>query len=144
MGLNYGQSCYNYTFIDNRSIRGTLLEQEKMDSLPDKPDSISYDTVRNYCKPNNARQLAAIEKAGSQDSVIEDSEASNDTPMLLNPGVKFIDEDKLSFEQIQSKQTIFYGGLVPFVAVHDADLETNDHFINPQSVSLFLYFKRKF
>ena len=143
-GLNSDQSCYNYTFIDTHSIRGTLLEQEEMDSLPDKPDSISYDTVRNICKPNSARQLTAIEKAGSEDSVIEDTESSNDNPILINPGVKFIDEDKLIYEQLQKKETIFYGGIVPFVAVHDADLQTNDHFLNSDSISLFLYFKRKF
>lgn len=143
-GLNAGQSCYNYTFIDNKSIRGTLLEKEEMDSSPDKPDSVSYDAVENLCRPNNARQLAAIEKANTAGTGFENSEGLSESPILPNPNIKFIEEDKLNFEQLQSKETIFYGGLVPFVAVHDADLETDDHFFNPQSVSLFLYFKRKF
>lgn len=143
-GLNAGQSCYNYTFIDNRSIRGTLLEKESMDASPDKPDSVSYDTVENLCKPRSTRQLVAIEKADTEGSKSDDSEGLSENPILLNPGVKFIEEDKLIYDQLQSKETIFYGGVVPFVAVHDADLETNDHFINPDSVSLFLYFKRKF
>ncbi|HKQ31844.1 MAG TPA: hypothetical protein VJV40_01480 [Thermodesulfobacteriota bacterium] len=143
-GLNAGQSCYNYTFIDNKSIRGTLLEKEEMDSSPDKPDSVSYDAVRNLCRPNNARQLAALEKTNALGGGSEDTEGLSDNPILPNPDVKFIEDGKLSYEQLQSKQTIFYGGIVPFVAVHDADLETDDHFFNPDSVSLFLYFKRKF
>lgn len=143
-GLNAGQSCYNYTFIDNNSIRGTLLEKEEMDSALDKPDSVSYDTVKNLCKPDNARQLAAIEKADTAGAQYEDPEGSSENPLLPNPEIKFIEEGKVNYEQFQSKETIFYGGLVPFVAVHDADLETDDHFFNPESVSLFLYFKRKF
>jgi len=143
-GLNADQSCYNYTFIDNKSIRGTLLEKEELDSSPDKPDSVSYDAVENLCRPNNARQLAAIEKANSAGTGFEDQDGLSENPILPDPNVKFIEDGKLNYEQLQSKETIFYGGLVPFVAVHDADLETDDHFFNPESVSLFLYFKRKF
>ena len=143
-GLNTGQSCYNYTFVDNNSIRGTLLEQEEMDSLPGKPDSVSYDAVKDLCKPKSTRQLAVIEKEGSGGTASNDSGDLSDNPILLNPNIKFIEDDKLNYSQLQSRETIFYGGLVPFVAVHDADLETNDHFFNPDSFSLFLYFKRKF
>ena len=143
-GLTSARSCYNYTFIDNRSIRGTILEQEQMDSLPYKPDSISYDAVKNVCNPNGARQLASImntDLAGAPSDVQDDL---SDSLLLLNPSIRFIEDDKMYFRQLQSKDTIFYGGLVPFVAVHDADLGTDDHFFNPDSVSLFLYFKRKF
>jgi hypothetical protein len=143
-GFRTEQSCYNYTFIDNNSIRGTLLEKEEMDSYPGKPDAVSYDAVSNLCKPDSTFQLAAIEKADTPDTQSGDSEGLSETPILLNTRVKFIEEGKLSYEQLQSKETIFYGGLVPFVAVHDADLETDDHFFNPESFSLFLYFKRKF
>jgi len=143
-GLDAGQSCYNYTFIDSNSIRGTLLEKEELDSSPGKPDSVSYDAVNNLCKPKSARQLAAIGKAGSGGAESDDSGGSGDNPILLNPDIKFIEDGKLNYNQLQSKETIFYGGLVPFVAVHDADLETDDHFFNSDSFSLFLYFKRKF
>jgi hypothetical protein len=143
-GLRTEQSCYNYTFIDNNSIRGTLLEKEEMDSSAGKPHEVSYDTVRNLCKPDSAFQLAAFEKADTPDTNNGDSEGVSEGPILLNSRVKFIEEGKLDYEQFQSKETIFYGGLVPFVAVHDADLETDDHFFNPESFSLFLYFKRKF
>jgi hypothetical protein len=144
LGLRTEQSCYNYTFIDNNSIRGTLLEKEVMDSSPGKPDDVSYDTARNLCRPNSMRQLAAIEKADAPDSQSGDSEGLNENPLLPDPNIAFIEEGKLNYDQFQSKETIFYGGLVPFVAIHDADLETDDHFFNPESFSLFLYFKKKF
>ena len=145
LSLETQQSCYDYTFIDNNSIRGTLLEKEEMDSSPDKPDSVSYDNVQNLCKPKNTLQLAVIEKNASPDTQSEDSEKpGDDTPLLPDPHITFIEDGKLNYEQFQSRETIFYGGLVPFVAIHDADLETDDHFFNPDSFSLFLYFKRKF
>ncbi|MEW6145645.1 MAG: hypothetical protein AB1598_11565 [Thermodesulfobacteriota bacterium] len=145
LGLRTEQSCYNYTFIDNNSIRGTLLEKEVMDSSPGKPDEVSYDTARNLCRPDSTFQLAAIEKNDSPDTQPEVSEElSDENPFLPNSRIAFIEEGKLNYDQFQSKETIFYGGLVPFVAVHDADLETDDHFFNPESFSLFLYFKKKF
>jgi hypothetical protein len=145
LGLRTEQSCYNYTFIDNNSIRGTLLEKEEMDSSPGKPDDVSYDTARNLCRSNSIRQLAAIEKADTPEINTGDSDGlSDDTPILPDPNISFIEEGKLNYDQFQSRDTIFYGGLVPFVAIHDADLETDDHFFNPESFSLFLYFKRKF
>ncbi len=144
-GLGPEQSCHNYTFIDSNSIRGTLLEKEEMDSSPDKPDSVSYDAVQNLCKPKNTSLLAVIEKDDAPATEPAGSETSNgETPILPDSHVTFIEDGKLNFEQFQSKETIFYGGLVPFVAIHDADLETEDHFFNPESFSLFLYFKKKF
>ena len=143
-GLRAEQSCYDYTFIDSNSIRGTLLEKEEMDSSPDKPDSVSYDTVSNLCKPQNTL-LAVIDTGDAPIAEPGDREVSSDeTPLLPDPQIAFIEDGKLNYEQFQSKETIFYGGLVPFVAIHDADLETDDHFFNPESFSLFLYFKRKF
>lgn len=143
-GLRAEQSCYDYTFIDSNSIRGTLLEKERMDSSPDKPDSVSYDTVSNLCMPKNTL-LAVIDNDDTPVAEPGDGEISSDeTPLLPDPQIAFIEDGKLNYEQFQSKETIFYGGLVPFVAIHDADLETEDHFFNPESFSLFLYFKKKF
>ena len=139
------QSCYNYTFIDNSSIRGTLLEKELIDSSPGKPDFVSYDAVLSVCKPDNAVQLAVIDKPGTLDIQTDDAaRSSGDTPLLPNPQIQFVEEDKVNYDQFQSRNTIFYGGLVPFVAVPDSDLVTEDHFFNPNSFSLFLYFKKKF
>ena len=142
-GLGTEQSCYNYTFIDSNSIRGTLLEKEEMDSSPVKPDSVSYDTVSNLCKPKKTL-LAVIDNDDAPVSEAGSEISSDETPLLPDSQIAFIEDGKLNFEQFQSKETIFYGGLVPFVAIHDADLETEDHFFNPESFSLFLYFKKKF
>jgi hypothetical protein len=144
-GLRAEQSCYDYTFIDSNSIRGTLLEKERMDSSPDKPDLVSYDTVSNLCKPKNTLQLAVIDNGGAPAGEPGDGEISGDeTPLLPDSQIAFIEDGKLNYDQFQSREIIFYGGLVPFVAIHDADLETDDHFFNPESFSLFLYFKKKF
>lgn len=143
-GLIAEQSCYDYTFIDSNSIRGTLLEKEEMDSSPGKPDSVSYDTVSNLCKPKNTL-LAVIDTGDAPVAEPGDSKVSNDeTPLLPDSQIAFIEDGKLNYDQFQSREVIFYGGLVPFVAIHDADLETDDHFFNPESFSLFLYFKKKF
>src|SRR3990167_7445106 len=113
-GLKAEQSCYDYTFIDSNSIRGTLLEKEEMDSSPVKPDSVSYDAVSNLCKPKNTRLLAVIENDDAPVSEPGDSEISSDeTSLLPDPQIAFIEDGKLNFEQFQSKETIFYGGLVP-------------------------------
>jgi hypothetical protein len=144
-GFGTEQSCYDYTFIDSNSIRGTLLEKEEMDSSHLKPDSVSYDSVKNLCKPDNRPDLAVIEKADTQSSQSDGSGGlSDENPLLPDPRVAFVEDEKVNYEQFQSKETIFYGGLVPFVAIHDADLKTEDHFFNTDSFSLFLYFKRKF
>lgn len=143
-GFGTEQSCYNYTFIDNNSIRGTLLEKEEMDSSPGKPDSVSYDTVSNLCKPKKTL-LAEIETSDAPIAEPGDSKVSSDeTPLLPDSQIAFVEDGKLNYDQFQSREVIFYGGLVPFVAIHDADLETDDHFFNPESFSLFLYFKKKF
>lgn len=143
-GFGREQSCYNYTFIDNNSIRGTLLEKEEMDSSPGKPDSVSYDTVSNLCKPKKTL-LAEIETSDAPIAEPGDSKVSSDeTPLLPDSQITFVEDGKLNYDQFQSREVIFYGGLVPFVAIHDADLETDDHFFNPESFSLFLYFKKKF
>ena len=48
------------------------------------------------------------------------------------------------FNANKSRNTIFYGGVVPFVAIPDTELSTEDSFFNDESFSFFLYFKRKF
>lgn len=142
-GLRAEQSCYDYTFIDSNSIRGTLLEKEEMDSSPVKPDSVSYDTVSNLCKPKNTL-LAVTDNDDAPVSEAGPEISSDEAPLLPDSQIAFIEDGKLNYDQFQSREVIFYGGLIPFVAVPDADLATEDHFFNPESFSLFLYFKKKF
>ena len=66
------------------------------------------------------------------------------TKILPDPGVMFVDEENIDFKKFNSGDTILYGGVLPFVALPDADLETEDSFFNEESFSLFLYFKTKF
>lgn len=143
-GLRAELSCYDYTFIDSNSIRGTLLEKEEMDSSPVKPDSVSYDTVKNLCKPKKTLQLAVVDNDDAPVSEAGSEISSDETPLLPDPQIAFFEDGKVNYDQFQSREVIFYGGFVPFVAIHDADLETDDHFFNPESFSLFLYFKKKF
>ena len=63
--------------------------------------------------------------------------------VLTGPQVSFI-QDWNPFAGISSRQTVFYGGVVPFVAVPDNILDNEDSFFNEESFSLFLYFKTKF
>jgi hypothetical protein len=64
--------------------------------------------------------------------------------LLPNPEVEFIEDYMLEFNANKSRNTIFYGGVVPFVAIPDTELSTEDSFFNDESFSFFLYFKRKF
>lgn len=64
--------------------------------------------------------------------------------LLPNPEVEFIDEYMVKFDGLKSRDTLFYGGVLPFVALPDSELANEDKFFNEESFSVFLYFKRKF
>lgn len=137
-------SCYNYTFIDDNTVRGTLLEQEEMDASQDYWNNISYNTEKNLCIPERKLIAAFHKSAGSENQSPEYGLSSVNNSLLPNPAVGFVEEGTLDFKEFRSRETIFYGGVVPFVAVPDSDLATEDRFFNEESFSLFLYFKRKF
>ncbi len=62
--------------------------------------------------------------------------------MLPNPEVDFVEDYVVKFDG--DKDTIFLGGVVPFVAIPDTELATDDSFFNDDSFSVFFYLKRKF
>ncbi len=64
--------------------------------------------------------------------------------LLPNPEVEFVEEYMVKFDSFKSRDTIIYGGVVPFVAIPDTELANEDKFFNEDSFSVFLYFKRKF
>jgi hypothetical protein len=64
--------------------------------------------------------------------------------LLPNPEIEFIDEYMVNFDNFRSRDTIIYGGALPFVALPDDELANEDSFFNEESFSVFLYFKRKF
>lgn len=137
-------SCYNYTFVDDKTVRGTLLEQEEMDASRDYWNNILYNSERNLCIPQK-KLIAALHKSADLESLSPNRGLSSvNSTLLPNPDIGFVEDGRLDFEEFRSRETIFYGGLVPFVAVPDSSLATEDHFFNEDSFSLFLYFKRKF
>lgn len=142
------QSCYNYTFIDDSSTTGTLLEKERKEASLDNTDSILYDRERNLCKDNNKVLKAGLSKTGSAVSRNEESEQLlTDRSLLPNPEIGFVEEGAINYsdyEIFRARDTIFYGGVLPFVAIPDDDLANEDRFFNEDSISLFLYFKKKF
>ena len=73
--------------------------------------------------------------------VIDDDE---EISLLPDPNVEFVEEYVVKYDGKQSKDTIFYGGVVPFVALPDGELATEDSFFNEESFSVFFYLKRKF
>ncbi len=73
--------------------------------------------------------------------VIEEDE---EISLLPDPNVEFVEEYVVKYDGNQSKDTIFYGGVVPFVALPDGELATEDSFFNEESFSVFFYLKRKF
>ena len=68
----------------------------------------------------------------------EDEEVS----LLPNPEVDFVEDYVVKFDG--NRDTIFLGGVVPFVALPDTELATDDSFFNDDSFSVFFYLKRKF
>ena len=138
-------SCYNFTFIDNSKVRGTLLEQEEMDASRDTWNNISYNTEKNLCIPEK-KILAALHKSAALENQSQKRVQSYAHYSLLPyPSIEFFEEDQVDYyESFRSRDTIIYGGVLPFVAIPDSDLATEDHFFNEESFSLFLYFKRKF
>ncbi len=70
--------------------------------------------------------------------------STDSTKILPNPGIMFVDEENIDFQQFTSGDTVLYGGILPFVALPDGDLETEDSVFNEESFSFFLYFKTKF
>jgi hypothetical protein len=80
-------------------------------------------------------------QAKSDEIINEDGEQIS---LLPNPEIEFIDEYMVKFDNFRSRDTIVYGGVLPFVALPDDQLANEDSFFNEESFSVFLYFKRKF
>ncbi len=55
--------------------------------------------------------------------------------------VFYTEEQGIKFKE---RDTMFYGGMLPFFALPDSNLESNDKVLNKESISFFLYFKTKF
>jgi hypothetical protein len=129
--------CYNYTFIDSSEIAATLKPGDEYEAAPRNSD-VLYDNKLNVCKPYGKTLISSLGMNTPSGGVI-----SLEEPVLTGPQVSFI-KDRNPFDGLNSRQTVFYGGVVPFVAVPDNILDNNDSFFNQESFSFFLYFKTKF
>ena len=81
------------------------------------------------------------EPAAEPNKTVVNSEGE-EVSLLPNPEVDFVEDYVVKFDG--NKDTIFLGGVVPFVAIPDTELATDDSFFNDDSFSVFFYLKRKF
>ena len=117
--------CYHYTFLDE-------------DSETQKEMSHMFGGCSQVAERKSQTETQ------STASSPEDKETVSNASILPDPGVQSVEDYLLDFGRQGGKETIFLGGIVPFVALPDSNLVTNDSFLNQDSVSFFLYFKRKF
>ena len=142
------QSCYNYTFLNKDSVNGTLLEKGKYSDNPELERPVFYDSKMNICRNKNPLRKGSLSSLSAGDGR-KTANTSTDGmlgsySLLPNPEIGFVEDGQINYSSFHSRNTLFLGGVVPFVAVPDSDLANEDHFFNNESFSLFLYFKKKF
>lgn len=141
-------SSFGDEIVAQRSpILPTSISGEYIVSEEDSSVCLDYETrtSTNTCEPDF--------KVGTQTIIIPNSSSPTDTAfdendeqisLLPNPDVDFIEDYMVKFDNQKSRDTIFFGGVVPFVAIPDGEFSTEDSFFNEESFSVFLYLKRKF
>lgn len=117
--------------------------------VPEEDSSVCLDyetrTSSNTCEPDfQVKSQTETKSKSSPSPNASFDEDDEQISILPNPEVEFIEDYMVKFDGHKSKDTIFYGGVVPFVALPDGELANEDSFFNEESFSLFLYFKRKF
>ena len=140
-----GIYCYDYFFSGNGATGISLFNKVNPNaSFMDEEDRVQY-KIEDKCKlyADSDKGQVSLFNLYLQD--ITGVDYSTDSSRLLpDPGVMFIGDENIDFKKFSSGDTVLYGGVLPFVALPDADLETEDSFFNEESFSLFLYFKTKF
>jgi len=115
-----------------------------LNSIENEPGTTSEAEI-NACsadyKSESDVASTSISPEKRDKTVNEDGEQIS---LLPNPEVEFIDDYMVKFDGLKSRDTLFYGGVLPFVALPDSELANEDSFFNEESFSVFLYFKRKF
>ena len=141
-----GLSSFGDELVDQRSpIVLNSIDESSIVSEEDSSVCLDYETrtSSNTCEPDLQVETQIEKNSSSSDDALYND---NDDPISLmpNPEVEFVDEYMIKFDSLKSKDTIFYGGVVPFVALPDGELANQDSFFNEESFSVFLYLKRKF
>jgi len=144
--IGSGLSSFGDELIAQRSP--IVLNSIDGDSIVSEEDSsvcLDYKTrtSSNTCEPDlQVETQTETNSSSSDDALYNDND--DQISLLPNPEVEFVDEYMIKFDSFKSKDTIFYGGVVPFVALPDGELANQDSFFNEESFSVFLYLKRKF
>lgn len=140
-----GIYCYDYFFSGNETPGISLFTKTNPNaSFMDEEDRVQY-RLEDKCKLYASSSKGNVSLFNLYLQELTGADYSTDSSVLLpNPGVMFVDEESIDFQKFSSGDTVLYGGVLPFVALPDADLETEDSFFNEESFSLFLYFKTKF
>lgn len=140
-----GINCYDYYFLGNKGIDTRFFSGTNPNAtFFDEADLLYYDGLEECSTYVVSGSTDMNLLAPFLDEKKEIDYSTNSTQLLPNPVVGFVEEESIEFEQHSSRDTVFYGGILPFVALPDGDLATEDSFFNGDSFSLFLYSKRKF
>ena len=144
--IGSGLSSFGDELIAQRSpIVLNSIDEDSIVSEEDSSVCLDYETrtSSNTCEPDlQVETQTETNSSSSDDALYNDND--DQISLLPNPEVEFVDEYMIKFDSFKSKDTIFYGGVVPFVALPDGELANQDSFFNEESFSVFLYLKRKF
>lgn len=128
------------------SINGDQVVSEEDDSV-----CLNYETMTssNTCEPDFELKPEPEPKPEKNFSSINDKPTDEDgeqqqISLLPDPSVEFVEDYMLKFGDGKPRNTIFFGGVVPFIAIPDSELANEDRFFNEDSFSVFFYLKRKF
>ncbi|MCK5391700.1 MAG: hypothetical protein KAJ31_04690 [Deltaproteobacteria bacterium] len=115
-----------------------------LNSIESEPGTTSEAKI-NACSADYQSEsdiVSTSESPANSDKAV--NENGEQISLLPNPEVEFVEEYMVKFDSFKSRDTIIYGGVMPFVAIPDSELANEDKFFNEESFSVFLYFKRKF
>lgn len=144
--IGSGLSSFGDELIAQRSpIVLNSIDESSIVSEEDSSVCLDYETrtSSNTCEPDFQFETQTETNSSSSDDTLY-NDNDEQISLLPNPEVEFVDEYMIKFDSFKSRDTIFYGGVVPFVALPDGELANEDNFFNEESLSIFLYFKRKF
>ena len=124
-------------------VCGLELEiDSELEELNVESEELQASTAEPEVQTSSATSEILASTAEPNSTVVNTE--GEEVSILPNPDVDFVEEYVVKFDGNESKDTIFYGGVVPFVALPDSELATEDSFFNEESFSVFFYLKRKF
>jgi len=152
VSLGTGLSSFsNELYAQRAPILPSSISGNGIVSEQDNSVCLNYETrtSSNTCEPNFDLKPEPKPKPEKNFSSINDKPIDEDgeqqqVSLLPDPSVEFVEDYMLKFGDGEPSNTIFFGGVVPFVAIPDSELANEDRFFNEDSFSIFFYLKRKF